>query len=501
MRPCAATPKPACYSPCEALAMLRCSHCTPAEATAKLACVRTFGPRKVALNGDDVRRIVHEAHGNNSASWLACKVGISLPEWFSNLWLPTGDIKQKVQLISDVWTALEKVAASGGPVLSDDVAAFVRRCGEEKRIGSSQLYYSAADLPSTPPTKRKGAALSVTNGNLRDALGARAGGSFLCGAVQRALRLRGHQWVPSTLLAACADFVTMGECFQGEGWLFDRLHAMQAEAAFEMAEEHAVPVDLLDADDPDAMFDIIVPFVERRRTSECFEALGMEVLFFDAGDYYNIEEVTDIATRTCGCDLGLTSGVELWSSGRNGRHVATLDAEDMRGCFDRHAALTRALASRGLELRKDSRVCNEYIMDGTYSGPSFKCCGDDDIQRDDAMDCAVELMAEMEFLFGANSRFDQFTSELRFAGYDRDAASELAKLAFVHWHVVEQRQPASGLPTRLRAIYEGRYKVAMPPTDAWEKAQAAGLEMREEEERRWDAYSSGHDSDLSDEGR
>ena len=488
-------PKPACYSLGEARAMLRCVHCASdgGRADAALAGVRTAGRRKGALNGHDVRRIVYAAHGNNSASWLACAVGSSLPEWFANLWLPIGDVERhKRELISRVWAALRAVAASGVPVPSDDVAEFVRQCRDRPE---GDYFHFAADLPSTTRAKRRDAVLSAACGNVHDALRALGVDAFPCGAARRSLRMHAHPWVPSALLPACVDFVTTGDCIRGEGWLLAQLLATQTEAAVEMAAAHDIPPDDArfyivtngddDGDDAQAMFDTIATILRRRDVAESFAALGMEVVF-SGSDEDGIEEVTDTVTGACGNDLDLSCGVEVWSPWRGrwpAEHIATLGPEDMRGCFDRRAALDRALGCRGLELRSDSRVCTEYVLDGTYSGPSFECCGD----VGDDLACVVELMAEMEFLFGTGGpRFEESTRALRFAGYARDDASDVAKLAFVHWHTAVEGRPASALPKRLRAIHEGRDAHAvMSAADAWQDAQDAGREMRERRRAEW----------------
>jgi hypothetical protein len=302
--------------------------------------VRKTGKRKGALNGYDVRKIVYEAHGNNSASWLACAVGISLPEWFANLWLPIRVYTHETRnMIWEVWAALREVAEPGSPMPSDDVAEFVWRCRDQHVKGNYRI--EAADLPSTHPMKRRNVVLLMTQGNVCDALRLLGPDAFPRGAAQRSLRMHAHPWVPSALLTACFDFVTTGGCIMGEVWLFAQLIATQTEAAVEMAAAHGI-IPQYDEADPDEMFEIIASVIRRRDITESFAALGMEVVFYD--DENVIEEVIDTVTRVSGNDLDMMHGVEMWTTSRRGHaeHIKTLGPKEMRSCFDRHAAMTSA---------------------------------------------------------------------------------------------------------------------------------------------------------------
>jgi hypothetical protein len=482
-------PKPATYSSGEAQAMVQCSHFSR-DAQKTLKDVRRTGKRKKLLNGDDVRKIVYEAHGNNSASWLTCAIGsLSLPEWFASLWLPMRDAitKEKRELISRVWKALHAVAEPSSPVPSEDVIEFVRRCRDQHIKGNYRT--EAADLPSTCITKRRDVVLSNINGNVLDALITLGYDAFPCGAARRSIYMCDYQWVPSALLTSCVDFVTTGheDNSMGED-LFERLLATQAEAAVEMAVAHGIPHD--EDEDPDVLFEIIDMTLRRRSVAGSFEALGMEVIFHQGEDV--IEVVTDAVSRVSSSDIGLTDGIELWTpwhGKRSARHIATLCPEEMRECFDRHVGLIHALECRGLKMREDSRVCSEYVMDGTYGGPSFEFC---ECPCEDEVQCVVELMAEMEFLFGTTGtkHFANFTSQIRFAGYDGDDASELAKLAYVHWHVVVEGRSASVLPMRLRAIHDGRHTHTMTSAaDAWQEVLDAKQDMRDYDERRYERWA------------
>ena len=65
------------------------------------------------------------------------------------------------------------------------------------------------------------------------------------------------------------------------------------------------------------------------------------------------------------------------------------------------------------------------------------------------------MMAETDFFLSKQSEYDVFLHRLLDEYYDdRDVASEAAKLAFAHFHVVEKSRPIDELPPRIASMYK-----------------------------------------------
>jgi hypothetical protein len=109
---------------------------------------------------------------------------------------------------------------------------------------------------------------------------------------------------------------------------------------------------------------------------------------------------------------------------------------ETRDIFDRYSDLKDALESRNLILRKDSKVCQEYVLDGTYNGPSFNWIKD-------PLLCAVEIMSEMHFLY-KNTNYGELVG----------GTSEDKKMAAVYDYVYIAKKPIDGIPCRLKKIVE-----------------------------------------------
>jgi hypothetical protein len=91
-------------------------------------------------------------------------------------------------------------------------------------------------------------------------------------------------------------------------------------------------------------------------------------------------------------------------------------------------------------------------MKGEYNGPSMRWKS--------TLKKVVSMVAEMAFL--ADEDYFEILNDLSLVNRncDRDEASEIAKLAFVHSYLVENGNNRNVLPRRLINIYEGREEEA-----------------------------------------
>ena len=212
---------------------------------------------------------------------------------------------------------------------------------------------------------------------------------------------------------------------------------------------------------------------------------------------FNIDEVIDKAS-------GIGSGCmrPLWTTGRhkceNMMDILS-DIEFVREVLDRRHELGTALIQKGLEYRNDSSLCETYVLEGLYTGPSWP---DDAIIQRSALEQVVGIMEEMHFLF-THTRYAVFFRALRtYANYgiaQRDAsracASHDAKLA-VLWEQTNGRQAETRektmLPVRLEIV------AATTPDDEMRSAYDFAIECMSEDEDERMRHSESGDTDDSD---
>ena len=498
----------------DSLRAVHCHHCV-GEWSFDAKGVRTRGRRKGLLNGEDVHRLVLGAHGGDSSTWLACHVSrqllplktLEFPRWYMQLWLPIPHAQEvDVRLIRSLWIALERHVFNDGGICapSDDVVAFVneQRSGVKgeiypwaESIELIRICAAAADIPSASDSERRKFAVNSTDGNLSRALAECGDDAFPPGSVSRALRLSqlSQHWTASVMLRECVSFVTRNST-EGENF-DDRLFASRTEAAREMSMEHGV--DVGESTDADAIFEVIDLHLRKREVVGPFEALGMSVKFSSTDDYSkdNINEIEDSVSGFSSREIGLRHGCQVWEDYgprryNNSRCVETFDAEELREIFDRRLEIRDALDERGIEIRADSMTCREYILYGTYSGPSFEMCAE--VDDEDPIECVVELMDEMRFLYKTRT-YPQYREALSSSDMDREEASEYAKLAFLHTYVVVDGRPESELPVRLRTLFRGSEAGCLE--EAYEEATEAMTELAD---RRYHMYCID-DDDSSEE--
>jgi hypothetical protein len=167
------------------------------------------------------------------------------------------------------------------------------------------------------------------------------------------------------------------------------------------------------------------------------------------------------------------------STGRTTEHVFLCDAAgvwrdaaELAAIFTRLDDLITELDEHGLELRKDSRVCETFVVDGTYVGPTEFV----DASRT-AIAKVVDLMVEMKFLF-ANTPYSSYVV----AAPDSETAKRGAVYAFLTEGDVQHE-----LPRRLKAMHDAK----------GEKIMRESCELCEKRRESYD-NSRRYDSDESD---
>ena len=472
------------YTVNQAEKLISCAHCRTAGSLALLSNVKRKTKKK--LDASKVDKIVLDAHDGLPSSWLACKIECSLgllpqtkhkvPPWFAEIFLPLVGSSLSLSKMKDSWTALVSLHEKNVP-RSEYVAEFAKRfVNSEPMLG----FALAVDVPSVSNKKRKDFVLKTVKGcpNLCAALKEIGVELFASGSAERSMHLKNQRWIVRDLLSSSLSHV-LDSTFDNIKKLEMELKNREMDSAREKALSFDIPLDVLDGiTTVDEAFDEIDMCLKDRE----FEVLGLEVT--RSGDV--VHHIYDTRSDTISSDLNSDLvGNEVYNR-RYGQVLRVLTAAEMRGCFDRHAELRAALQERRLELRGDSRICNDYIMKGEYNGP--------DVRWKSTLKKVVSMVAEMAFL--AEGDYFEILNDLKYVNRhrDRDEASEIAKLAFVHSYLVENGKRLKALPHRLVKIYEGREEEAM---EAWGDvlhARACYESYDDEEEDESDYYSSSEDS-------
>jgi hypothetical protein len=474
-----------CCSLREARALLACP-CVPAAAAAaqlsRLPRVgRTGGASELA--GADVRRLVHRAHGGDSARWLACCLARTRatvpPAWFADLWLPLhgctlalhggarpgdGPLERALDAIAAAWRdvleAAECLGVEAG-ALRAPVGRWMREAREARGGdggggdggggdggggdgggggGSSAADWLVEQAGSAAARQRR-AGRAVSAANLRAALARLGPGAFGPGAVLRAARLPRALWVPAALLDACVRHVVGGPD-SGDAELADVQAALRrpetlAAATRELAaarglQDHLDLLTELASDPTPASADQLD---ELQRTVAPFGPLGLAPHCCSTSE---VEWVLDNVTGASSDDLPFHRSEQM---------PPLTDAPGLRACFDRRKRLVDALAERGLPLRDDSRICAAYVARGAYVGSPFPPHPHARGGSNDALLLVAEMMTEMHFLFQRTS----YGAMLAALGGPA-SNSEVAKLAAIHEFTKLNNRPAAELPARLHAI-------------------------------------------------
>lgn len=168
-----------------------------------------------------------------------------------------------------------------------------------------------------------------------------------------------------------------------------------------------------------------------------------------------------------------------------------IDEHETRQMFDRLSELTTALDASNLELRKDSRLCQEYIEDETYNGPKmvWDSQTEDEIEKySSPLHNVVAMMSEMQFLYERTAYASLVAPEIP----DTDEASEIRKRAAIHLFLEkeeEDKQSAPRIPPRLAHVPIDVLK------DAVSKVVDREQYMRERRDHYYDRFDSDFDSD------
>jgi hypothetical protein len=168
------------------------------------------------------------------------------------------------------------------------------------------------------------------------------------------------------------------------------------------------------------------------------------------------------------------------------------DLDLVRDVFDRHIELTRVLAERGLELREDSTLCEEYVLEDIYDGPEWPEASEDEWPRS-ALEKVVCVMEEMRFFFREGTGYDKFAHAIWCIGdcASRPVASEDAKLAVV-WEHLQQGRAVLDLPERLRLVAAATTEEEMSDTHRYAVECVAEYEQQQSV-----AYDHCHDDGYS----
>jgi hypothetical protein len=308
--------------------------------------------------------------------------------------------------------------------------------------------------------------------NLTDALFEIDTDRFGPGSVFRAAQLPRMLWVPSALLARCVRYVVDGESDNDlvETLLRPETIAVSADelASSRGLRDHMRVVSYI-VNDPTCT---TLELDEVQSMVEKFRRCSLVPRFCSRAD--DIDFVHDNITGANSEDLpSFTDFVRFQSLGKD-------DPDFMRGCFDRQKLLADELHERGLYIRDDSSLCNAYILHGKYIGPKFP-----DGEFDEA-EMVAEIMVEMEFLFQRTS----YKGMMSACG-----DSETAKLAALHEFRSLKGQPASELPTRLRAIADGGMEKEM--LEAWQDVQ----DYKDAQDTRFSARYCDSNEDSDEDSR
>ncbi len=407
------------------------------------------------LDAKKVRRVIMAKHGGDAAAWLIKVVGADCPHWFARIMLPIppahgSRVATQLENVRVAWRAIRHCSSPHAMSCSDKLEKLVLRW-RIQILDSTESSYSWAtkfgdDCIETIGTDDPRALVLEVLGMSADnvhpvacAVRYMMSQDFRVGYMQRARTLYNHnvgRWVfDPTLARRCVAFV----CNGGGGYktiiadmenvrrnaLVQRAMELGMQNVIDYYEDHSDCEEL----EKDVQFE-----EEKREVVTRHAAHGLRVDEFEEYPFRDDEgrpsilRVVHVATGLTNDDLeplahthGLmghrraaswfpTNHTSIWS-----------EPDDLCNMFERLAELRLALASHGLTLRDDSRVCAEYVFDGVYGGPDIedeyvvdqKCGGE--LAR------VVTMMIEMDFLC-QRTRYCSFMRMLR----DSERAKEFA---------------------------------------------------------------------------
>lgn len=430
-----------------------------------------------AVDAREVRRKVMHAHDNDPVKWLACWISKTTktrpPDWFLRMWLPIKSPSRKQGFldwttafphrIADAWNAVAE-----GPSLSRDVLqTLIKESWKDHETTRKNFDSDIIDASGNSDARVDYIAQRCL-GHLEHLARRFCDIGHPCneGSIRRARTTFGAvDWIPERMMVECISYISSGIPADLPSRLLEP--AALLEAAREMAIEHGVDPDVADTAVSRGWRPIqaVQDEIEFVKLKEEYASLGLEITD-GQGTYVDAarDPINNIGTSE------LQHFHELIYPYNRCHELFQPSAESLRAMIDAYVELRDALAARGLELREDSRLCAEYIIDG-----------DGDIEE------IVDMMEEMSFLF-QKTMYGSCMRALR--------DSELSKLAAMHKYIVIDGRPVDDLTPRLKKLYDSSGS-AEKMSDAWEDYQEESERMQEFCFGRWcdDCTDSCDDSD------
>jgi hypothetical protein len=381
-----------------------------------------------------VRRAVLAEYKNDSAAWLACKVGEGCEIWFARLFLPLANHKS-FNNIQQAWSVVSKY----------EDCKEIRALLQNKWIGiikdgKFSNYYllkiecdAVMATPETLPSvfanvlgiDRLDGGTSIAEAlssiTLEDLEGV---DKLACVHRARCIRKNITEVHTESLADVCVKYIISGvgdvteiqKCIEE-----DRIKRLQNRAI-------DLELDPSDFTNSDELLEAVVQKEGEIEMLEDFTMCGLDILEFS---YFWTGQVIpeDVVHQESGLHVSVlepfyeTSGIL-----GNPRHWHIEERKNPWGFwgpsvlaerFERYMELKKKLEDEGLELRDDSKICAEYIVHGYYDGP--------DMDEDGDLECVVAMMIEMDFFF-TKSNYSDFMRNLR----DSEKAKNLALREFLH---------------------------------------------------------------------
>jgi hypothetical protein len=402
----------------------------------------------VRLDAEGVRRAVLAEYNGDVASWLAAAVGQGFPNWLARQWLPLPHTQAPpVEFMRDMWNVLSKfqdsptlrsIVAQRLPLYKDksDFTLFKEGFKRVCALVTSPIivYDLVADALWVSGKCYKDHPLANV---LRDRPRIEMNYTQCMDVLERARQIgsMGRDVDSLELAHTCVDYVFDNHLDYSdiETQLINARHARLLQRVQQLHTYVYIDTAVY-TDDTD--LDNAVTYYEKEKIMvDWFKQYNLHIEDFDSEVDFVDEEGQPIPSRVQDLTLGLWTDVlkpmyDVYGILKAGQyHISNPWGEwepaVLSTRFARYEELKDALHALNLVLRNDSRVCAEYVIDGTYSGPGT--CQDKRIDGYVALEQVVAMMGEMNFLF-THTKYSDFMRNTR----DSEQAKVLAVRAYLN---------------------------------------------------------------------